>query len=236
MKITKRQLRRIIKEGHAQLLREAPAREDIERGVRAAIAKYSSGTGQTQWRMASNDFYAMADGQVIPGVSDTWYLGWTPEDFEAVIAGVEGGPIAEQHKVGGDLPRDVFNPGQTPLEITEPGVTEAQVSDHWPNVLYRGQDVMDLMYDDTTISMAEDALSRDGDFDGQEAYLGWDPDQDVFVMGFDIWDDAGMMAGIVTLDPRGRVIDSNVGGSGMYPSGRRIIRKQHPNILELRLD
>ena len=89
MRITKRQLRRIIREERRKLLRES-SREDVERAVRAAIAKYSSGTGRLQWRMSANDFYAMADGEIIPGVSDTYYLGWTPEDFEAVIAGVEG--------------------------------------------------------------------------------------------------------------------------------------------------
>ena len=146
--------------------------------------------------------------------------------------------ITEQHNVEGGMPRDMFNPGQSPLEITESGVTEAQVSEHWPNVLYRGQDVMDLMYDDRTMGMAEDAIEdlTGEDFEGQEAYLGWVPDADVFVMGFDVWGNAGMEAGIVTLDPRGRVISADVAGSGMYPSGRRIIRKQYPNILELRLD
>jgi len=90
MKITKRQLRRIIREERARLLNEAPTREQVELDVRAAIAKYSSGTGRMQWRMSANDFYAMADGEIIPGVSDTYYIGWMPEDFEAVIAGVEG--------------------------------------------------------------------------------------------------------------------------------------------------
>jgi len=146
--------------------------------------------------------------------------------------------ITEQHNVQGGLPRDMFNPGQAPLEITEPGVTEAQISDAWPNVLYKGQDVMDLMYDDTTVANAESALENltRENFEGQEAYLGWDPDSDTFVMGFDVWEDSGMRAGIVTLDPRGRVIRANIRGSGMYPSGRRIIRQQYPNILELRLD
>ena len=146
--------------------------------------------------------------------------------------------INEQHKVGGDMARDMFNPGQAPLEITEPGVTEAQISDAWPNVLYRGQDVMDLMYDDKTMDLAQRALENMSgeDFEGQEAYLGWDPASDAFIMGFDIWEDSGMRAGIVTLDPRGRVIKANIRGSGMYPSGRKIIRQQYPNILELRLD
>ena len=146
--------------------------------------------------------------------------------------------IREQNKVEGGMPRDMFNPGQAPLEITEPGVTEAQVSEHWPNVLYKGQDVMDLMYDDITMGRAYDALEdmTGQDFEGQEAYLGWDPDSDVFVMGFDVWEDHGMTAGIVTLDPRGRVLKADIKGNGMYPSGRRIIRKELPNILELRLD
>jgi len=146
--------------------------------------------------------------------------------------------ITEQHKTGGGMARDFFNPGQAALEITEPGVTEAQISDHWPNVLYRGQDVMDLMYDDKTMEIAEDAISYElgEEFEGQESYLGWVPDQDVFIMGFDVWGDAGMTAGIVTLDPRGRVIKTDLGGDGMYPSGRRIVKKQHPSILELRLD
>jgi len=146
--------------------------------------------------------------------------------------------ITEQHNVEGGMPRDMFNPGQAPLEITEPGVTEAQISDAWPNVLYRGQDVMDLMYDDRTMDLAQLALENisGDDFEGQEAYLGWDSDSDVFVMGFDVWEDWGMTAGIVTLDPRGRVIDAKFTGTGMYPSGRARIRKEYPNILELRLD
>jgi hypothetical protein len=146
--------------------------------------------------------------------------------------------LAEQHNVEGGMPRDFFTPGQAPLEITEPGVTRAQISEYWPNVLYRGQDVMDLMYDDLTMDRAQDALEdmTGKDFEGQEAYLAWDPDSDVFVMGFDVWEDYGMTAGIVTIDPRGRVLNASVKGNGMYPSGRRIIQQQYPNILELRLD
>ena len=90
MRITRRQLKRIIREERARLLNEAPTREDIERDVRAAIAKYSSGSGRMQWRMSRSDFYAMADGEFYPGISDTYYVGWTPADFEAVIAAVEG--------------------------------------------------------------------------------------------------------------------------------------------------
>ena len=109
MKISKRQLRRIIREETLKLSErvggggysddpidesdgasEAPTREDVKRAVRAAIAKYSSGTGGMMWKNASSDFYAMADGEFYEGINDVYYIGWTPEDFEAVIAGVEG--------------------------------------------------------------------------------------------------------------------------------------------------
>ena len=103
MKITRHQLRKIIREATGDLEYYDPeqdgidateaskkAREGIARAVQAAIAKYSSGAGRMQWRMSANDFYAMADGEIIPGVSDTYYIGWTPEDFNAVIAAVEG--------------------------------------------------------------------------------------------------------------------------------------------------
>jgi hypothetical protein len=148
--------------------------------------------------------------------------------------------LLEQHKVGGDMPRDMFNPGQTPLEITDKGVTRDQVSDHWPNVLYRGQDVMDLMYDDRTVSLAEEAIEREmGDrFDGQEAYLAWIPSKDIFVMGFDVFHHDGMTSGLVELDPRGRVIKATTGGKGMYGRGGGYdkVKKMYPDVLELRLD
>ena len=138
-----------------------------------------------------------------------------------------------------DLPRDVFNPGQAPLEITDSGVTEAQISEHWPNVLYNGKDIMDLMYGDLVMKRAEDALSDitgEYNFEGQEAYLGWDPQNDVFVMGFDVWLDSGMEAGIVEIDNRGYPLDVNMGGRGMYPDGLKMIHDTWPGILDLRLD
>lgn len=138
------------------------------------------------------------------------------------------------------MPRDMFNPGQAPLEITDKGVTREQVSDHWPNVLYKGQDVMDLMYDDMTMDRAQDALEdiTGENFEGQEAYLAWIPSKDIFVMGFDVWLDYGMTAGLVELDPRGRVLKADTGGSGMYgrSGGRAQVQKMYPDVLELRLD
>ena len=102
MKITKRQLRRIIRESladdprmkpdfAAEWMRDAGDGTDVARDVEAAIAKYTgTNAGRMQWKMSRNDFYNMADGEVYPGISDTYYIGWAPADFEAVIAAVEG--------------------------------------------------------------------------------------------------------------------------------------------------
>jgi hypothetical protein len=58
--------------------------------VQAAIEKYSSERGQLQWRKARNEFEMQAAGEVFPGITDVYYVGWTPADFQAVIDGVEG--------------------------------------------------------------------------------------------------------------------------------------------------
>ena len=162
----------------------------------------------------------------------------TKRQLRRIIKEEKARLLQEQHKYAPDLARDMHSPGQAPVEITDSVVTQAQIGDAWPNVTYNGQDVMDLMYDDMVMQRAEDALAdiSSDNFEGQEAYLGWDPDQDVFVMGFDVWEDAGMLAGIVTLSPQGTVLDVDMGGRGMYPSGRNMIRQQYPGILELRLD
>ena len=38
-------------------------------------------------------------------------------------------------------------------------------------------------------------------------------------MGFDVFEQGGMTSGIVELDPRGRVLGADVGGSAMYSTG-----------------
>ena len=90
MKLTESKLRRIIR----GIVREerglSENRNEIEKAVQNAIKKFKSDDGQMQWREASRDFEYMAEGDFIPGVSDEYYVGWTPEDFQAVIDGVEG--------------------------------------------------------------------------------------------------------------------------------------------------
>ena len=214
MKITLRQLRRIVRE----------AAEVVHAGTPAIEAAYDEEMDEEDPRHAEDRWERREE-----------------ELYESLRGSLRQALIKEQHKVGGDMPRDMFNPGQAALEITEPGVTEEQISDAWPNVLYRGQDVMDLMYDDTTISSAEAELEdiTGENFEGQEAYLAWVPSKDIFVMGFDVFLDSGMTSGIVELDPRGRVLGADTGGNGgMYGrgGGRDQVKKMYPDRLELRLD
>ena len=88
---------------------------------------------------------------------------------------------------------------------------------------------------------ADDWIRREG-YDGQEVYLGYDPQSDNFVMGFDaFYDEDGMGAGmdgvLVLLDPRGRAMETitTVPG-GMYPQGISAAKKAMPQIIDVRLD
>ena len=214
MKITLRQLKRIVRE----------AAEVVHAGTTAIEAAYDEEMDEEDPRHAEDRWERREE-----------------ELYESLRDSLRRALIKEQNKVGGDIPRDFFNPGQAPLEITDPGVTEAQINDAWPNVLYKSQDVMDLMYDDMTINSAEEAIQKKlrlDRFDGQEAYLAWVPSKDIFIMGFDVWLDSGMTSGLVELDPRGRVLNVRTGGSGMYGrgGGRDKARKNYPDLLELRLD
>ena len=90
-------------------------------------------------------------------------------------------------------------------------------------------------------------MSREG-YDGQEVYLGYDPQSDNFVMGFDAFyeeydsygdpiQDSEMEGVLVLLDPRGRALETitSVPG-GMYPRGIRAVKQAMPNIIDVRLD
>jgi len=237
MKITKRYLRRIIKEEKAKLLNEAPTSGDLINDIADIIRSLGDIVEVTSnGNMETPDMGGL-DLELQEEVAD--FVGDAIVNLNRALSTLAvPPPIREQHTYAPELKRDEWNPGAPPVEITDSVVTQAQISDAWPNVIYNGKDVMDLMYDDMVVLRAEDALEdiSGENFEGQEAYLGWDPNEDVFVMGFDVWLDHGMEAGIVTLSPQGRVIDVNMGGSGMYPSGRAMIRKTHPEILELRLD
>ena len=88
MKITKGQLKRIIRE---ELGSNLPLNEALHPvHVEQAIEKYTSPEGKFAWRMAANEFRDMADGEFLPGITDQYYADWKPEDFQAVLDAVEG--------------------------------------------------------------------------------------------------------------------------------------------------
>jgi len=86
MRISVRQLRRIIKESiAANRLHEGAAPGAVD----DTITKCSA--DMMKWnRFQRHDFYHMAEGGDLDGARDTYYPGWADEDFQAVIIGVEG--------------------------------------------------------------------------------------------------------------------------------------------------
>ena len=126
---------------------------------------------------------------------------------------------------------------------------EASVSAAWPDhVLHNGDKVFDTFYSDNA-GPAHDWVTNEGYGDAQEGYLGYDPESDNFVMGFDAWpedvDEYGdsdmngveMEGVLVLLDPRGRPLETiaSVPG-GMYPEGHRAAKSAMPQIIDVRLD
>ena len=142
--------------------------------------------------------------------------------------------------------------------------SESDVSNAWPEgVMWNGHNVYEMFYKSGVLDEAWGYLQRDGYGDGQEAYLGYDPDSDVFVMGFDAFldededsmydDDYGgggfgssgdsVMDGVIVelwADDTGsaRVGDGTVitEPGGMYPAGLKAVKKTFPKIINVRLD
>jgi hypothetical protein len=72
------------------------------------------------------------------------------------------------------------------FEITQDPKAAGQ---HWPDVSYRGHNLFDIYCDDKEIG---DLISDQGnglDIDCQESYLGYIPDEDCFLSGWDCWYD-----------------------------------------------
>lgn len=139
---------------------------------------------------------------------------------------------------------------QGSVELTSQPDRQA-ISGAWPErVTHNGKNVFDTFYGAPGGGGSSDAfdwLSREG-YDGQEVYLGYDPQSDNFVMGFDAFydevdeygysDPDGMMDGVfILLDPRGRALETiTTTPGGVYPEGLRAIRTAMPQIIDVRLD
>ena len=133
------------------------------------------------------------------------------------------------------------NVGAT-AELTQ-NPDRAAVSAAWPNgVTYNGENVFEMFYKSPTMGAVDaEQWMRDEGYDGQEVYLGYDPQSDMFVMGFDAFleydQDSEMEAFVVRLTPDGRARETitTVPG-GFYPQGRRAVQTAMPQIIDVRLD
>ena len=137
------------------------------------------------------------------------------------------------------LIQEVMDPAPG-VELTEPGATEQAISAAWPDqVFYNGKSVFDTFYQGGAMDAVWSFIEREGYDEGQEAYLGYDPDLDVFVMGFDVWPEGGdQMEGLlIELRPDGTPMDVITSApGGMYPQGRNEAKRAFPNIIDVRLD
>jgi hypothetical protein len=139
-------------------------------------------------------------------------------------------------------------PRRGSVELTERPEASA-VNDAWPDsVFHNGKKVMETFYGGSRKDdQAYQQLESEG-YDGQEVYLGYDPQSDNFVMGFDAFyygvdeygdsDPGNEMEGVmILLDPRGRVLETiDYIPGGVYPAGINAIEKTMPEIIHVRLD
>ena len=137
--------------------------------------------------------------------------------------------------------------GGVELTVGLPHASEEAISAAWPEkVYYNGIPVFETFYNDAAMDAAWKFVENSGYDDGQEAYLGYSPAADVFVMGFDVFPEStgwaegpgGEMEGLlIELTPEGRpveVITSAPGG--MYPGGWNAAKQEFPDIIDVRLD
>ena len=134
------------------------------------------------------------------------------------------------------------NVGAT-AELTQ-SPDRAAVAAAWPNgVTYEGENVFEKFYKSPRIGVVDaEQWIRDEGYDGQEVYLGYDPQSDKFVMGFDAFYEedgmgAEMEAVVVALDTDGRTMETVTAVSGgFYPQGHRAVKAAMPQIIDVRLD
>ena len=134
------------------------------------------------------------------------------------------------------------------VELTD-SPDEASVSDAWPDHVYHNSNkVFDTFYSDNAASVHA-FIEAEGYDDAQEGYLGYDPDSDTFVMGFDAFEEeydeygnadntgGAMQSVLVLLDSDGRPLEiiAAVPG-GMYPEGLNAAKKAIPAMIDVRLD
>jgi hypothetical protein len=131
------------------------------------------------------------------------------------------------------------------VELTQ-SPDRSAVSNAWPdNVTYNGKNVFEKFYASAGAGGVDDATQwiQDEGYDGQEVYLGYDPQSDMFVMAFDAFyrddPDAEMEGIAVGLTPDGRTRETITTVHGPFYSrngGYAAVKTAMPQIIDVRLD
>ena len=272
MRITKRQLRRVIERiGGGRRYSENPAhpRGDLGKNIADADFPIVVGyelNGQAQSEIAYNqdelddildDVAPIHGGPGIPYSLDS--LKDMEPDEIPVGADIEQLAAGKKMKLTKSDLRKIIREVVTgdpagAVELTNPDVSESDISNAWPsNVTWNGHNVYEMFYGGGTIKDVWGFLNREGYGDGQEAYLGYDPDSDTFVMGFDVFYDDVDEYGNASNDSEMEGVLVNLGVSsaggdarfedileqfpgGMYPMGLKTVERMIPGIIHVRLD
>lgn len=126
---------------------------------------------------------------------------------------------------------------------------EKAINDHYSDKLtYNGIEFFDSIYMDTIVPAAQDDLCSASSWrDGQESYLGYLPDKDIFVSGWDTWsDDGDGSRNVVFLKVTGkreatvvRELDDSAYYGMMYCGNGKVydkLKKKYPQLVDIRLD
>lgn len=274
MKVTMRQIRRIIKEIRSEMVPpqdrtgpQAHQRGDLGKNIADADFPIVVGyklNGQDQSEIAYNqdelddildDVAPVTGGTGIPYSLDS-LADMEPSDIPvgADIEQIAAGKIMKITKrqltklIRESMAADDY------VELTDVGdYDDASVSRNWPEkVFWNGNSVYEMIYGGNTVEDAWGYLEREGYGDGQEVYLGYDPQSDTFVMGFDAFfddvdeygnsDPGGPMEGVIVelgTSASGDVQFENIveqTPDGMYPMGLKVVKKLFPGIIDIRLD
>lgn len=135
-------------------------------------------------------------------------------------------------------------------DTTKMSKDEAQkeIELHYPyNLNYRGNEFFEKIYVDQIQPAAADALSEsDEPIEGQETYLGYLPDKDLFVSGFDTWKkeytDIPYNTALIKINAYGEVENVERCTKGyhargiIYPDRYRELHEMYPTLIDIRLD
>jgi len=157
---------------------------------------------------------------------------------------------------------DYLTEGKAKFEIKETlGMTvknaEKMIDKNWhANLTYNGIEFFDSIYMDTIINVAMEELELNGN-NGQESYLGYLPEEDLFISGYDTWEDEyadedeysvysssgegnGNVAYVKVTGKGKAKVTKTEGWAGLMMYGTRgsykKLKAKHKNLVDIRLD